>query len=91
MLQSDNTLKHTEIKVSNLSDGKNYIVTSGLKPGDKIVVEGVQTLKDGQTITPITPEQKEAKYQQHLKDRMKGILPRPLNNQYKINRLTSFI
>ena len=68
VLQSDNTLKHTEIKVSNLSDGKNYIVTSGLKPGDKIVVEGVQTLKDGQTITPITPEQKEAKYQQHLKD-----------------------
>ena len=72
VLQSDNTLKHTEIKVSNLSDGKNYIVTSGLKPGDKIVVEGVQTLKDGQTITPITPEQKEAKYQQHLKDQKEG-------------------
>lgn len=72
VLQSDNTLKHTEIKVSNLNDGKNYIVTSGLKPGDKIVVEGVQTLKDGQTITPITPEQKEAKYQQHLKDQKEG-------------------
>ena len=90
MLQSDNTLKHTEIKVSNLSDGKNYIVTSGLKPGDKIVVEGVQTLKDGQTITPITPEQKEAKISTTPeKTRRKGILPRPLNNQYKINRLTS--
>ena len=49
-----------------------YIVTGGLKPGDKIVVEGVQTLKDGQTITPITPEQKEAKYQQHLKDQKEG-------------------
>ncbi len=72
VLQSDNTLKHTEIKVSNLSDGKNYIVTGGLKPGDKIVVEGVQILKDGQTITPITPEQKEAKYQQHLKDQKEG-------------------
>ena len=60
VLQSDNTLKHTEIQVSNLNDGKNYIVIGGLKPGDKIVVEGVQTLKDGQTITPITPEQKEA-------------------------------
>ena len=44
VLQSDNTLKHTEIQVSNLNDGKNYIVTGGLKPGDKIVVEGVQTL-----------------------------------------------
>ena len=72
VLLSDNTLKHTEIKVSNLNDGKNYIVTGGLKPGDKIVVEGVQTLKDGQTITPITPEQKEAKYQQHLKDQKEG-------------------
>ena len=72
VLQSDNTLKHTEIQVSNLNDGKNYIVTGGLKPGDKIVVEGVQTLKDGQTITPITPEQKEAKYQQHLKDQKEG-------------------
>ena len=72
VLQSDNTLKHTEIQVSNLNDGKNYIVIGGLKPGDKIVVEGVQTLKDGQTITPITPEQKEAKYQQHLKDQKEG-------------------
>lgn len=61
-----------ETLAENLSDGKNYIVTSGLKPGDKIVVEGVQTLKDGQTITPITPEQKEAKYQQHLKDQKEG-------------------
>lgn len=72
VLQSDNTLKHTEIRISNLNDGKNYIVTDGLKSGDKIVVEGVQTLKDGQTITPITPEQKEAKYQQHLKDQKEG-------------------
>lgn len=27
---------------------------------------------EGQTITPITPEQKEAKYQQHLKDQKEG-------------------
>ena len=36
---------------------KNYIVTSGLKPGDKIVVEGVQTLKDGHTGGPGCPAQ----------------------------------
>ena len=46
VLQSDNTVKNTEIKVSNLDDGKNYLVTNGLKSGDKIVVEGVQILKD---------------------------------------------
>lgn len=50
VLQSDNTIKHTEVQVSNLNDGKHYIVTGGLKPGDKIVVEGVQTLKDGQKL-----------------------------------------
>lgn len=72
VLQADTTIKHTEIRISNLNDGKNYIVTDGLQPGDKIVVEGVQMLKDGQKITPITPEQKEAKYQQHLKDQKEG-------------------
>ena len=72
VLQSDNTVKHTEITVSNLNDGKTYLVTGGLKSGDKIVVEGVQQLKDGQTIEPITTAQKEAKYQQALKDQHDG-------------------
>lgn len=72
VLQSDNTLKHTEVQISNLNDGKNYLVTGGLKAGDKIVVEGVQTLKDGQKITPITPAEKEAKYQKALKDQKEG-------------------
>lgn len=72
VLQSDETIKHTEVTISNLNDGKNYIVTSGLKDGDKIVVEGVQTLKDGQKIVPITLEQKQAKFQQALKDQHEG-------------------
>lgn len=74
VLQSDNTVKYTEVKISNLNDGKNYIVTDGLKANDKIVIEGVQVLRDGQTITPITLEQKEAKYQQALKDQREGNL-----------------
>lgn len=72
VLQSDSTLKHTEIQISNLNDGKNYIVTGGLKEGDQIVVEGVQTLQDGQKISPITVAQKEAKYQQALQDQRDG-------------------
>lgn len=79
VLQSDNTLKHTEIQVSDLSDGKNYIVTGGLKPGDKIVIEGVQTLQDGQQITPITPAEKEAKYQKHLQDQREGNIQTAFN------------
>ena len=72
VLQADNTLKHTEVQISSLNDGKNYIVTGGLKAGDKIVIEGVQNLQDGQQITPITPAEKEAKFQQALKDQRDG-------------------
>ncbi len=41
------------IQVSDLSDGKNYIVTGGLEPGETILVEGVGiSARDGMTITP---------------------------------------
>ena len=79
VMQPDSTLKHTEIKVYNLNDGKTFVVTEGLKDGDKIVTEGVQTLKNGQKIVPITPQQKEAKYQQALKDQREGNLETAFN------------
>ncbi|WP_294469921.1 efflux RND transporter periplasmic adaptor subunit [uncultured Bacteroides sp.] len=79
VLQSDNTVKYTEIGIFNLDNGKDYLVTSGLNPGDKIVIEGVQSLRDGQTIQPITPAQKEANYQQHLKDQRDGNLATAFN------------
>lgn len=79
VLQADNTVKNTEIQISSLNDGKSYLVTSGLKSGDKIVVEGVQNLKDGQTIQPITKEQQQAKYQQALKDQNEGNLATAFN------------
>ncbi len=72
VVQADNTVKNTEIQVYRLNDGQNYYVTSGLKAGDKIVVEGVQALHDGQAITPITPAEKEAAYQKALEDQRSG-------------------
>lgn len=72
VLGNDNKVKYTEIQVADLNDGKSYVVTSGLKSGDKIVVEGVQLLKDGQEIKPITRQQQEAKYQKALKDQKEG-------------------
>ncbi|MDE6246671.1 MAG: efflux RND transporter periplasmic adaptor subunit [Muribaculaceae bacterium] len=43
----------TPITVSDLSDGKSYIVTSGLKEGDKVVIEGVGiSVQDGMVIKP---------------------------------------
>ena len=74
VLQADSTLKHTEVSISNLNDGKNYIVVGGLKAGQQIVVEGVQNLQEGQKIVPISQEQREAKYQMHLKDQKEGNL-----------------
>ena len=72
VLQPDNTVKYTEITISNQEDGRQYLVTSGLKAGDQIVLEGVQTLRDGQKIAPITPEQKKKNYDQALKDQREG-------------------
>lgn len=60
---SDNKVKYTEITVNEDNDGTNYIVTSGIKPGDKIVVGGVSSLQDGMEIKPIT----EAQYAEKLK------------------------
>lgn len=43
----------TPIQIAAENDGKNYIVTGGLKPGDVIVAEGVGvSVKDGMEIKP---------------------------------------
>ena len=64
ILDKDNKVKYMEIKVDPQNDGNNYIVTEGLKPGDKYVTNGITKLSDGMEIVPITPE----KYQQKIKD-----------------------
>lgn len=46
-------LVSTNIKVSPMSDGKNFLVTEGLKPGDKVLMEGVGvSAKEGMAIKP---------------------------------------
>ncbi len=45
---------NTPIQVSPISDGKNFIVVSGLEAGQRIAVEGVGTsVRDGITIQPV--------------------------------------
>ena len=61
VVDSKSTVKNTPIEIFTLDDGQNYVVTSGLKAGDKIVIEGVGTLKDGMQIKELTPEQAAAK------------------------------
>ncbi len=56
----DNKVKNTEITVLPQNDGTNYVVTGGLKAGERIVVEGINTLSDGMAIKPITEAQSAA-------------------------------
>lgn len=53
----DNKVRYSEIKVNPMDDGKTYIVTEGLKPGDRYVSKGITSLSDGMEIKPISEEQ----------------------------------
>src|SRR3546814_1911323 len=37
--------------------GNRWVVTSGLKPGDRLIVEGLLNLKTGTTVRPAAPQQ----------------------------------
>lgn len=50
LLNDDMTVKSTEVEIATIDNGKEYMVLSGLKEGDRIVIEGVNSLKDGMTI-----------------------------------------
>ncbi|MBR1545308.1 MAG: efflux RND transporter periplasmic adaptor subunit [Prevotella sp.] len=65
----DNKVKYTEIKVDPQDDGNNFIVTDGLKAGDKYVTNGITKLNDGMEIVPITPE----RYQQKIDEQAKAM------------------
>ena len=67
LLDKDNKVKYSEIKVDPQNDGKNYIVTEGLKVGDKYVTNGITKLTDGMEIVPITPERYEQKIAEQAK------------------------
>lgn len=56
-LSDSNIAVATQITVAPYSDGKTYLVTSGLKPGDRIVTEGVgTTVRAGSPVQPKTAE-----------------------------------
>ena len=69
LLDKDNKVKYSEIKVDPQNDGNNYIVTEGLKNGDKFVTNGITKLTDGMEIVPITQE----RYQQKIQEQNKAM------------------
>ena len=48
----DNKSVSTEIKVLPNSDGREYIVTDGLEPGDVIVSDGAGLMREGTVVNP---------------------------------------
>jgi RND family efflux transporter MFP subunit len=50
-LDTSNALHMRQIKIQQRLPHL-FIISSGLNPGDKILFEGIQTVKDGQTIAP---------------------------------------
>lgn len=53
LVDESNKAISAPISILPVNDGKNYVVTSGLKPGDVIVAEGVGTrVKEGTVIAP---------------------------------------
>lgn len=75
VLGSDNTVSSREIEVLSQNDGTNYVVISGLRAGERIVVDGVNQLKNGQKINPITPAQAEKNKAKAKEDLKAGKLP----------------
>jgi membrane fusion protein (multidrug efflux system) len=69
VLGKENKVSYTEIKVDPQNDGNTYIVTEGLKTGDKYVTNGITKLNDGMEIVPITPE----RYQQKIDEQVKAM------------------
>ncbi len=55
IVNDSNKLVTTPITVTPVSDGATFVVTSGLNPGDRVVVEGVgtQNVREGAVITPV--------------------------------------
>ena len=76
---SDNKVKYTEIKVDPQNDGTNYVVTDGLKVGDKYVTNGITKLNDGMEIVQITPE----RYQQKIQEQAKAMSAGDIVNAMK--------
>jgi membrane fusion protein (multidrug efflux system) len=50
VVETIGTIRSAEIKVLDNTNGKYFVVEQGLNPGEKIVLEGVATLKEGMPI-----------------------------------------
>jgi membrane fusion protein (multidrug efflux system) len=79
LLGKENKVVYTEIKVAPQDDGQNYVVTDGLKVGDKYVSNGITKLTDGMEIVPISRD----RYQQKIQEQAKAMSAGDIVNAMK--------
>lgn len=54
VIGADNKTEHRAVELGR-THGAKIIVAKGLKPGEKVVVDGVQKVKEGIEVKPVTP------------------------------------
>ena len=79
LLGKENRVVYTEIKVAPQDNGHSYVVTDGLKVGDKYVSNGITKLTDGMEIVPISRD----RYQQKIQDQAKAMSAGEIVNAMK--------
>ncbi len=79
LLTDSNRVAYTEITVDPQHDGNNYIVTGGLKVGDKYVTNGITKLSDQMEIVPITPQ----RYQEKIDEQARSMTAGDIVNAMK--------
>ena len=66
VVESTGTVRSSEVKIMASASGEYFVVEQGVKQGDKIVLEGVASLKEGTQIKE-RPVNSDSVYQQILK------------------------
>jgi membrane fusion protein (multidrug efflux system) len=59
VINPDNKASQRPVKVER-QIGENFLIAEGLKAGDRIVVEGLQKVRDGVSVKPMTAEEMKA-------------------------------
>ncbi|WP_316836514.1 efflux RND transporter periplasmic adaptor subunit [Pedobacter nutrimenti] len=54
LIGKDNKLRSVSLKIAE-KDALNYIISDGLKAGDRIVAKGLERLQEGITVKPLNP------------------------------------
>ena len=84
VVNDSNKIVSTPITIEANNDGKTFVVTSGLQPGQRIAVEGVGSkLSDGMVINP-------ALQRKHLRQVKHRHRPLPLRNKFNGNTVYHF-